>query len=174
MKTNKQRLTFAEQQNKLPVKWDNIRKTPFYVTVGEGSNIHKSVIFASQGYGYEWDGEKYLHINHTGRIIIGDNVDIHPGCIITRGTAKSNATTIGEGTKIGTFTLIAHNAIIGKHCLIGGMVSVAGSCVIGNNVKMAGHVYIKNKVRIGDNCEILAGSVVRKDLPAGTIYKSNT
>lgn len=171
MKTNEARLIFALEQNKKPTQWNNHRRIPGYVKVGENSNIHKSVIFASQGYGYEWDGTTWVHINHTGKIVISDNVDIHPGAIITRGTAKTNATTIGNGTKVGPMTLIAHNVIIGKNCLIGGMVAIAGSCIIGDNVKIAGYVYIKNKVKIGDNCEILAGSVVRNDLPDGTIYK---
>ena len=143
---------------------------PDWVSVATYAEVHELVNFSEQGFGYEWDGDEWYPINHTGRVVIGSGATIHPGTVIVRATADDGMTVIGEGTKIDSLCHIAHNAKIGKYCLLESMVDVAGSAEIGDRCLIGGHVYIRNKVKVGNDCQILPGSVVRHDLPDGTIY----
>jgi len=150
-KTNKKRLKFAKSQSK--------KKT---MDIEMNDN--------AQGFGYEWDGEKWVHIKHTGKIKIELNVDIHFGVVICRGTADDNITHIGEGTKIDGLTYIAHNVKIGKHCLIHANVTICGSVEIGDYCIINPGATINRKYKIGSNVEILPNSWVCSNIPDGETW----
>ena len=171
-KTNIERLQFAIKQNKRLKLW-NDSGIPKFVSIGDNCKIHKSVIFEPQGFGYEWDSKKWLHINHTGKIVIEKDVDLHANVVVVRGTADDGITSIGHGTKIDSFCHIAHNVKIGNNCILGAMCGLSGSCEIGNNVRMGANVRILKGVKVGNDCDIMDHSVVRHNLKDGEIYGHN-
>jgi len=157
----KNRLQFAnEQREKYP-----------YVTAD--NRVHHTIITDDYGYGYEWDGESWLHIPHVGSISIGRNVTIHAGANIVKGTNINDITEIGDGTKIDFGVHIAHNCKIGKHNLIHAGVVLCGSVQIGDNCIIGANSVINRKYKIGNNVEILPLSWVCQDLPDNSVWGGN-
>jgi len=134
--------------------------------------IHSNVFFSQHGFGFEWNGEQWLRIPHTGNVIIENNVEIYSGTNIVRPTEKDSR--IGEGTKIDALCHIAHNVNIGKHCLIIAGSKIGGSVTIGDNCYLGIGCMIKNKVTIGNNVTIGMGAVITKDVPDNVIIYNKT
>lgn len=146
---------------------------PEWVLFGNNCYIAENVIFSPRGFGYiEIDG-KCEHIPHSGTVVIGDDVDIMGGTNITRATADSGITHIGDGTKIDYNCHIAHNVKIGKNCLVIAGTIIGGSTEIGDNCYLGIGCMIKNKVKIGNNVTIGMGAVVTKDIPDNETWVGN-
>ena len=87
-------------------------------------------------------------VPHTGRVEVGDDVEIGSNSTIDRATFET--TRIGEGTKIDNLVMIGHNNEIGRHNILCAQVGIAGSCKTGDYVIMAGQAGIKDHTEIGD------------------------
>jgi UDP-3-O-[3-hydroxymyristoyl] glucosamine N-acyltransferase len=133
------------------------------VHVGPGTAI------GCAGFGYENRGGRYRLLEHDGRVVIEDDVDIGANCTIAR--AKTGREThIGRGTKIDCLVHVGHNVVIGCDCILAGQVGIAGSAVIGDRVKLAGQVGVSDHVTIGDDAVVYAKSAVFRSVPAGAHY----
>jgi UDP-3-O-[3-hydroxymyristoyl] glucosamine N-acyltransferase len=171
-----ERLKFAYEQMTRNTN-QQIERTvpPEWVEANKNSIIMEGVYFPTMGFGYEWDFdlEKYIKIIHTGKVLIHENVIIHSGANIVRGTGDSDVTEIGEGTKIDYGVHIAHNVKIGKNCLIVAGSIIGGSVTIGDNCFIGIGAMIKNKIRIGNNVIIGMGAVVIRDIPDNETWVGN-
>ena len=56
------------------------------VFIGSKSIIHSGTVIGSDGLGFAREGENWVKIEHLGRVIIGDNVEIGSNCSIDRGS----------------------------------------------------------------------------------------
>lgn len=136
--------------------------------VGYNCRIHQTAQLCNDGFGYEWDGNEWVHFPHHGNVVIGNEVRIGAYTCIDRGNESD--TVIGNGTKIDNLVHIAHNAQIGERCLIvagsviGGSAKIGDRCFIGMNASIKEHVTIGNDVTIG------AGAVVLCDVPDGETW----
>ncbi|MFP5040206.1 serine O-acetyltransferase [Parasediminibacterium sp. JCM 36343] len=95
------------------------------------------------------------------KTIVGKGLAIHHG----------QATVINDGTIIGDNCIIRHCTTMGSKMLKDGTYSK--SPVIGNNVDIGSNVCIIGPIYIGDFVKIGAGSVVIKDVPAGSVVVGN-
>jgi UDP-3-O-[3-hydroxymyristoyl] glucosamine N-acyltransferase len=134
------------------------------VIVGDRVEIHSCTVLGGDGFGYQTVEGKHVKIPHTGRLEIGDDVEIGCNCTIDRATFE--ATRIGEGTKIDNLVMIGHNNQIGRHNLLCGQVGIAGSCKTGDYVVMAGQAGIKDKTEIGEHVVVGAQAGVHRNIPA--------
>ena len=136
--------------------------------IGNRCIIHANAVIGSDGFGYRPDENgHYVKINHVGKVILGDEVEIGANAVIDRGTL--NATQIGNGSKIDNLVQIAHNVNIGEHTVIAAQAGVAGSSTIGDHVRVGGQVGIVGHIRIADGIEIQAQSgVTSGKFPMGT------
>jgi len=138
-------------------------------TIGARVRIGPGTVIGCSGFGYEKDDGGYRLLEHGGRVVIGDDVDIGANCTIAR--AKSGRETrIGRGTKIDCLVHVGHNVVIGCDCILAGQVGIAGSAVIGDRVKLAGQVGVSDHVTIGDDAVVYAKSAVFRSVPAGEHY----
>ena len=96
------------------------------VTLKDRVEIHAGTVLGGDGFGYRRADGKHVKIPHTGRLEVGDDVEIGSNCTIDRATFE--ATRIGEGTKIDNRVMVGHNNQIGRHNLLCGQVGIAGSC----------------------------------------------
>ena len=135
------------------------------VTLGDRVEIHSGTVVGGDGFKYHMIDGKHLKVPHTGKVEIGDDVEIGSNCTIDRATFE--VTRIGEGTKVDNLVMIAHNNQIGKHNLLCGQVGIAGSCKTGDYVIMAGQAGIKDHTDIGDKVVIGAQAGVHRNIPAG-------
>jgi len=135
--------------------------------VGSGTIIHSGTVVGSDGFGYAQVDDKHIKIPHTGRVIIGKNVEIGANCSLDRGTVGD--TLVGDGTKIDNSVQIAHNVKIGKNCLIVAQTGISGSATIEDNVIIAGQSGIVGHLTVGKNSVIAARSVVTRCLPENSV-----
>ena len=138
-----------------------------YCSIGDRCIIHSGVVIGSDGFGFAWDKDRYRKINHIGRVVIEEDVEIGSNTTIDRATFGE--TRIGKGTKIDNLVQIGHNVKIGKNCAIVAQVGISGSTEIGDNVIIGGQVGIVGHIKIEDNVKIGAKSGVHRDLRKGEI-----
>ena len=77
------------------------------VELGKDCIIHSGTVLGSDGLGFARDGENWEKIDHLGRVIIGDRVEIGSNCSIDRGSIGD--TILEEQVKLDNKVHIAHN-----------------------------------------------------------------
>ncbi len=130
--------------------------------------IHSGSVIGMDGFGYIFAGGKQNKINHIGKVIIENDVEIGANVCIDRATYGK--TIIGEGTKIDNLVQIGHNCRLGKNVILCSQVGLAGNTEIGDNVYLAGQVGAAGHLKIGDGAMVGAQSGISSDVPAGMKY----
>ena len=135
------------------------------VIVGDRVEIHSGTVVGGDGFKYHLADGRHVKVPHTGRVELGDDVEIGSNTTIDRATFET--TRIGEGTKIDNLVMIGHNNTIGRHNLLCAQAGIAGSCKTGDYVVMAGQAGIKDHTEIGDRSMVGAQAGVHRNIPAG-------
>lgn len=135
--------------------------------MGKQVMIHPNAVIGSDGYGFTQDGDSHAKQVHTGRVEIGDYVEIGACTTIDRGTL--GVTRIGNGVKIDNQVHIAHNVTIGDNTLVVAQVGIAGSTKVGNGVILAGRVGVTGHITIGDHVIVGPYSGVSASIPPNQI-----
>ena len=135
--------------------------------IGNDVIIQDGTIIGQDGFGYIFDGKKYIKVPQIGIVKISNNVEIGSNCAIDRGSI--NFTEIKKGVKIDNLVHIAHNVVIGENTVIAGQTGIAGSSIIGKNVQMGGQVGISGHLLINDKVQIGAQSGVTKNVAKNSI-----
>ena len=135
------------------------------VVLGDRVEVHSGTVLGGDGFGYRKIDGRHVKVPQTGRVEVGDDVEIGANCTIDRATFE--ATRVGEGTKIDNLVMIGHNNQIGRHNLLCGQVGMAGSCKTGDHVVMAGQAGIKDGTEIGDGAVVGAQAGVHRNIPSG-------
>lgn len=135
------------------------------VILGDRVEVHAGTVLGGDGFGYRMVDGRHTKVPQTGRVEVGDDVEIGSNCTVDRATFE--ATRIGDGTKIDNLVMIGHNNQIGRHNLLCGQVGIAGSCKTGDHVVIAGQAGIKDKTEIGDRVMIGAQAGVHRNVPEG-------
>ena len=130
--------------------------------------MHSGTVIGSDGFGYSREETVWKKIEHLGRVVIEDDVEIGANTCIDRGALKN--TIIKSGVKIDNLVQIAHNVQIGNHTAIAAKVGIAGSTKVGDNSQMGGQAGVVPHVEIGPNSIIAAKSGVTKSLTGNQMY----
>ena len=136
--------------------------------IGENNLIHSGTVIGSDGFGFVRKDKNIEKIPQTGKVVIGNNVEIGANCSIDRGTIGN--TEIGQGTKLDNLVHIAHNVRIGKLCFLAGQIGVAGSAILGDFVTIGGQVGITGHITIGNGVIIGAKSGITKSINDGEFW----
>jgi UDP-3-O-[3-hydroxymyristoyl] glucosamine N-acyltransferase len=137
-----------------------------YCQIGARGIIHSGAVIGTDGFGFANEAGVYIKIPQTGRVMIGDDVDIGANTTIDRGALAD--TIIEDGVKLDNQIQIGHNCHIGAHTAMAGCVGVAGSakigkyCTFGGAAMVLGHLTIVDKVHVGS-----ASMVSRSILESG-------
>jgi len=138
--------------------------------VGARAIVHAGAVIGADGFGFAPDGGKWLKIAQTGRVVIGDDVEIGANTTIDRGAIDD--TVIEEGVKLDNQIQIGHNCRIGAHSAIAGCVGIAGSTTIGRHCMIGGAAMIGGHLSIADRTVIAGGTVVTKSIDRADTYAS--
>lgn len=140
-----------------------------HVTVGDRTDVQNGAIVGADGFGFAPQADRSWHkIPHTGRVILGDDVEIQAGACVDR--AAVGDTTIGRGTKIDNLVQVGHGCHIGEDTLVCGLVGLAGSTTIGNRVIIAGQAGLAGHLTVEDDVTVGAQAGVISDLETGKTY----
>ena len=130
--------------------------------IGARGIIHSGAVIGTDGFGFANEGGVYIKIPQTGRVIIGDDVDIGANTTIDRGALAD--TIIEDGVKLDNQIQIGHNCHIGAHTAMAGCVGVAGSARIGKHCTFGGAAMVLGHLTIADNVHISSGSMVSRSI----------
>jgi UDP-3-O-[3-hydroxymyristoyl] glucosamine N-acyltransferase len=144
--------------------------------IGARNLIHAGVVIGADGFGFAPDfnhGEgQWQKIPQTGRVLIGDDVEIGANTTIDRGAMDD--TVIGNDVKLDNQIQVGHNCVIGDHTVISGCVGIAGSTKIGKRVMIGGKAGIIGHLTIGDDVIVSAMTLVTKSILKAGTYTSGT
>ncbi len=130
--------------------------------IGRRAIIHAGAVIGSDGFGFARDGEAWVKIAQTGRVVIGDDVEIGANTTIDRGALED--TVIEDGVKLDNQIQIGHNVRIGRHTAMAGCVGIAGSAKIGAGCTVGGGAIILGHLTLADGVHVSAGTLVAKSI----------
>ncbi len=137
--------------------------------IGARAVIHSGAVIGADGFGFARDDDgRWVKIPQTGRVIIGDDVEIGANTTIDRGALDD--TVIGDGVKLDNQIQVGHNVRIGAHSALAGCVGIAGSARIGSRCSIGGAALILGHLEIADDVQISAGTLVGKSIPRPGTY----
>jgi UDP-3-O-[3-hydroxymyristoyl] glucosamine N-acyltransferase len=130
--------------------------------IGKRGIIHSGAVIGTDGFGFANENGVYIKIPQTGRVMIGDDVDIGANTCIDRGALAD--TIIEDGVKLDNQIQIGHNCVIGAHTAMAGCVGVAGSAKIGKYCTFGGAAMVLGHLTIADKVHISSGSMVSRSI----------
>ena len=146
------------------------------VIIGERCLIQSQTVIGSDGFGYANERGNWIKIPQTGRVIIGNMVEIGACTCIDRGAIDD--TVIEDNVIIDNLCQVAHNVHIGFGTAVAGGTVFAGSvkigkfCIIGGTSVFNGHIEICDQVTISGMCMVMRSidkkGVYSSGIPAQT------
>ena len=130
--------------------------------IGARAIIHSGVVIGADGFGFANEGGTWIKIPQTGRVLIGDDVEIGANTTIDRGALAD--TVIEEGVKMDNQIQIAHNCHIGAHTAIAACAGIAGSARIGKYCSIGGAAMIHGHITIVDHVHVSAGTLALRSI----------
>lgn len=130
--------------------------------IGQRAIIHSGVVIGADGFGFANDGGAWVKIPQTGRVLVGDDVEIGANTTIDRGALAD--TVIEEGVKLDNQIQIAHNCHIGAHTAIAACAGIAGSARIGKYCSIGGAAMIHGHITIVDHVHVSAGTLALRSI----------
>jgi len=141
------------------------------VRIGSGVRLHSGSVIGADGFGFASKGKQgWQKISQIGGVVIGDNVEIGACTTIDRGAI--NDTIIGNSVILDNHVQIAHNAVIGDNTAMAAYAGVAGSTVVGKNCVLAAGAHIVGHASLCDNVQVMAHSLVFKDIKQPNSYSN--
>lgn len=126
--------------------------------IGKNCKIFPGAVIAAVPQDLKFNGE-YTTVE------IGDNNVIRECCTISRGTAASGKTVIGNNNLLMAYVHVAHDCEIGNNCVFANNATLAGHIIVGDYVILGGLTACLQFIHIGSHVITQGGSLVDKDIP---------
>ncbi len=137
--------------------------------IGCRAIIHSGAVIGADGFGFARDPDgAWVKIAQTGRVLIGDDVEIGANTTIDRGALED--TIIENGVKLDNQIQVGHNVKIGAHTAMAGCVGIAGSARIGAGCTVGGAAVILGHLSLADGVNVSSGTLVAKSIAAPGSY----
>lgn len=136
--------------------------------IGERGVLRPGAVIGCEGFGFANEDGVWVKIPQTGRVIIGNDVQIGANTTIDRGALSD--TIIENGVKLDNQIQIGHNCHIGENSAMAGCVGVAGSAIFGKHCTVGGAAMIGGHLSIADGVHITAASVVQSSVTEPGVY----
>ena len=136
--------------------------------LGDRCILNPGAVVGGDGFGFAPDGMENVKIPQTGRVVLGNDVEIGSNASVDRGAILD--TQIGEQTKIDSLVQVGHNVTVGRACFFAAGTGVAGSVKIGDRVTLAGQVGVVGHLSVCDNVTALAKSGITRNVTEAGVY----
>ena len=144
------------------------------VAIGADCIIRSGTVLGGSGLEFIRMGtEGMLGVEHRGKLVVSDRVEIQYNCNVSRSLFPWHETRIGADTKIESLVHIAHGSHIGERTLIAASACICGSAQIGDDVWIGPNATVSSEVSVGNGARISLGAVAAADVPAGTTVTGN-
>ena len=132
--------------------------------------VHSGAVIGADGFGFAPLAGTWIKIPQTGRVTIGDDVEIGANTTIDRGTMGD--TIVEDDVKIDNQVQIGHNCRIGAHTVVAGCAGIAGSAIIGSHCQIGGAAMIQGHITLCDRVAISGGTVITRSINQPGFYTS--
>jgi UDP-3-O-[3-hydroxymyristoyl] glucosamine N-acyltransferase len=136
--------------------------------LGARAIVHSGAVIGADGFGFAPFAGAWVKIPQTGRVVIGDDVEIGANTTIDRGTMGD--TVIEDDVKIDNQVQIAHNCRIGAHTVIAGCTGIAGSAIIGRHCQLGGASMIHGHITLCDRVVVSGGTLISRSINEPGFY----
>lgn len=137
--------------------------------IGRRAIIHSGAVIGADGFGFARDADgSWLKIPQSGRVLVGDDVEIGANTTIDRGALGD--TVLEDGVKLDNQIQIGHNVVVGAHTAMAGCVGIAGSSRIGRHCTFGGGAIVLGHLEIADHVQVSAGTLVTKSITEAGAY----
>lgn len=109
----------------------------------------------------------------TGKVRIGNKVQIGSYTGINRGLFPYETTEIGEYTLISHSVNLGHNVHVGRNAIILDQSQVCGNTVVKDNVHIAPRAIVSNRLKIEEEADVAIGAVVVNNIKRGLRVAGN-
>jgi UDP-3-O-[3-hydroxymyristoyl] glucosamine N-acyltransferase len=146
------------------------------VQLGARVRVHSGAVLGGDGFGYApvvQDKKVVGHrkIYHTGRVVIGDDVEIGANSAVDRATLGE--TRIDRNAKIDNLVQVGHNVKVGEGAIVCGGCCLAGNSSLGKYTYVLGMSGVINHIHVGDGARVAAHTCVSKDVEPGATVAGN-
>ena len=136
------------------------------MVIGDRVILHANAVIGADGFGFApLDDGTWKKIEHTGNVIIEDDVEIGAGTCVDK--SQMGSTIVKRGSKVDDLCVIAHNVEVGPHTVMAALTGIAGSAKVGEHCIIGGQAGIGGHITVADNTTIAGQSGV-----LGTIKES--
>ncbi|HTQ76088.1 MAG TPA: UDP-3-O-(3-hydroxymyristoyl)glucosamine N-acyltransferase [Burkholderiales bacterium] len=139
-----------------------------HCVIGKRALIHAGAVIGADGFGLAPQAGRWIKIPQTGRVVMGDDVEVGANTTIDRGALDD--TVIEDGVKLDNQIQIGHNVRIGAHTAMAACAGVAGSTRIGKHCAIGGAARIMGHIEIADGVTVTATSFVTKSIRRAGTY----
>src|SRR3569832_2267193 len=116
-----------------------------FCEIGDNVVLQNGVIIGADGFGFARDESGWRKILQSGKVVLGDNVEVQANSTVDR--SSIGETRVGDGTKIDNLVMIGHGCTVGQHTMLCSQVGFAGFFVVGVNVILAGKVGVAGHLK---------------------------
>lgn len=139
------------------------------VQIGDRCLVHAGSVLGSDGFGNaREESGGWVKVPQTGRLIIGDDVEIGANCTIDRGAIGD--TKICSGARLDNLVHVGHNVSIGHHTAVAGLCGFSGSVHLGDRCMVGGTTAFAGHITVADDVMILGGSTVTSSIKEPGMY----
>lgn len=138
--------------------------------VGAHCLIQSNAVIGGDGFGHANDKGRWVMIPQTGRVVLGDYVEIGACTCVDRGAIDD--TVIEGNVIIDNLCQVAHNVHIGTGTAVAGGTTFAGSVEIGKYCIIGGTSVFNGHIKICDGTTICGMSMVMRSIDKPGVYAS--
>ena len=143
------------------------------VIIGDNTFIDAGVVIGNEGLLYITKQGRHCRVKHGGGVEIGENVAILSNAVVVKSIHETLLTRIGDNSIIGIMSAIGHEAQIGANCVISGNCVIARRATVKDGAWIGSSSVVREYISIGENAQVMAGSVVVKDVAPGKSVSGN-
>ena len=143
------------------------------VQIGSDVTIEAGVRIGVEGILYHRTKAGNVLIPHAGYVRIHDGASLMTNSVVVRSVHDTDLTEVGRGSVIGLGSIVGHEARVGDAVVVSNQCVLARRCVVGNNAFIGTSVVLREHVHIGENAQVMAGSVVIDDVADNASVSGN-
>ena len=134
--------------------------------LGKRCRVHTAASVACLPQDLKFAGEKTL-------CEIGDDNDIREYVTISRGTASTGTTRIGDGNLLMAYVHVAHDCTVMNDIVMSNNATLAGHCLVEDGAIIAGLSAVHQFTRVGKHAFVGGMSGISQDLPPWMLAVGN-
>jgi len=143
-----------------------------HCVIGDGTFVDAGVIVGGEGMmTVEVDGRR-IRVPHAGGVSVGRDVILLGNTVVVKSLFRK-FTAIGDEAQIGVLANIGHGAQIGERCIIRGNCVISGRAIVQDRAVIALSSTVVDACTIGEDANVMMGSVVIKPVAAGEAVSGN-